>query len=195
MNLRLLHPTLPVVSIKELKNCIERLLWIVQNIGKRSALMFFEEHLACDRNAWHFGVRFSEVAKIKGRPSITKFEGANIVCQLTRHAIANPREWLNQACLPASRTTRNDVSAEGSEQIGGRNPLNDARFRDNVPEMGAVLTQFLAVRPLESLAGCRITCLPWKAPDLVASVVASSVILSVAMFTVLHVVPRGSKSS
>jgi len=67
VNLRLLHPTLPVVIIKELKNRIERLLWILHYIGKRSALMVFEELLACDGYAWHFGLWFIDVAAKEDR--------------------------------------------------------------------------------------------------------------------------------
>jgi hypothetical protein len=54
MNLSLFHPTLPVVVIKEIKNCIERLFRILYYIRKGSALKVFEELLACDRYAWHF---------------------------------------------------------------------------------------------------------------------------------------------
>jgi len=67
VNLRLLHSTLPFVIIKELKNCIERLLWILHHIGKRSALMVFEELLACDGYAWHFGLWFIDVAAKEDR--------------------------------------------------------------------------------------------------------------------------------
>lgn len=52
MNLRILHPTLPVVIIKELKNCIERLFWIIHNIRKRSTLTIFKELFTCDGYAW-----------------------------------------------------------------------------------------------------------------------------------------------
>ena len=44
-------------------------------------------------------------------------------------------------------------------------------------------------------AGFRITCLPWKSSDRARSTVGSSLILSVAMFTILQVVNWGLKSS
>ncbi|MCD6585051.1 MAG: hypothetical protein J7K96_04745 [Desulfobacteraceae bacterium] len=53
MDLRLLHPTLPVAIIEEFKNCGEGLFRIIHNIGKRSALIVLKEHLLCDRYAWH----------------------------------------------------------------------------------------------------------------------------------------------
>jgi hypothetical protein len=52
MNLRLLHPTLPAGIIKELKDCVKRLIWIVHNIGKPSALIVFEERIACNCHTW-----------------------------------------------------------------------------------------------------------------------------------------------
>ncbi len=54
MNFRLLHPTLPAVIIKERQNVFKGLLWIVHNIGKRSALCVFEEFLTCDYQALQY---------------------------------------------------------------------------------------------------------------------------------------------
>jgi hypothetical protein len=56
VNLRLLHPTLPVVIIKKFKNCIKRLFWVVHNIGKCSALDVLEERFPSDYYVWHFGL-------------------------------------------------------------------------------------------------------------------------------------------
>jgi hypothetical protein len=51
VNLRFLHPALPVGVIKELKDRVKRLMRIVDNIGKPSALSVFEERIACDGHA------------------------------------------------------------------------------------------------------------------------------------------------
>ena len=64
VNLGLLHPALPVGIIKELKNCVKRLIWIVHNIGKPSALIVFEEYITCDCHAWQIGLQFINVIAI-----------------------------------------------------------------------------------------------------------------------------------
>jgi hypothetical protein len=58
VNLRFLHPALPVGVIKELKDRVKRLMRIVDNIGKPSALSVFEERIACDGHTWQAGLRF-----------------------------------------------------------------------------------------------------------------------------------------
>jgi hypothetical protein len=81
VNLRFLHPALPVFIIKELKNCIERLIRVLGDIGKRSTLKVFKEPLACKGYAWHCGglrvldIVVNEQPKFK----ISKFEGTDIV--------------------------------------------------------------------------------------------------------------------
>ena len=85
VNLRLLHPALPVGIIKELKDCVKRLIRIVHNIGKPSALIVFEERIACDCHTWQTGLRFINVIAIrqaKFEPSI--FTVTNIVPNITR---------------------------------------------------------------------------------------------------------------
>jgi hypothetical protein len=64
MNLRLLHPALPVGIIKELKDCVKSLIRIVHNIGKPSALIVFEERIACDCHTWQTGLQFINVIVI-----------------------------------------------------------------------------------------------------------------------------------
>ncbi len=59
MNLRFLHPALPVRIIKELDDCIKRLIRIVDNIGKPSALIVFEERIACDCHTRQSGLQLS----------------------------------------------------------------------------------------------------------------------------------------
>ena len=87
VNLRLLHPTLPAVIIKELKNCVERLLWIVHNIGKRSALIIFEEFRTCDRHPWYFGLRLiNDAANQQAILERTKFEDSTILSHLPEKA-------------------------------------------------------------------------------------------------------------
>jgi hypothetical protein len=64
VNLGLLHPTLPVGIIKELKDSVKRLIWIVHNIGKPTALIVFEEHITCNGHAWQIGLRFTNFLSI-----------------------------------------------------------------------------------------------------------------------------------
>jgi hypothetical protein len=59
VNLRLLHPALPVRIIKELKDGVKSLFSIVRNIGKPSALTVFEERIACDCHTWQTGLQRS----------------------------------------------------------------------------------------------------------------------------------------
>jgi hypothetical protein len=74
VNLRLLHPALPVGIIKELKDCVKRLIWIVDNIGKPSALIVFEERIACDCHSWQLGLLLTNVIAIRQ----AKFEPTKI---------------------------------------------------------------------------------------------------------------------
>jgi len=65
MNLRLLHPALPVGIIKELKDCVKRLIRIVHNIGKPAALTVFSERIACDCHTCQAGLQFINISIIK----------------------------------------------------------------------------------------------------------------------------------
>lgn len=65
MNLRLLHPSLSVGIIKELKDCVKRLIRIVRNVGKPSALAVFEKRIACDCHTWQTGLQLINVIAIR----------------------------------------------------------------------------------------------------------------------------------
>ena len=65
MNLRLLHPALPVGIIKELNDCVKRLIRIVHNIGKPAALTVFSERIACDYHTLQAGFQFINVSIIR----------------------------------------------------------------------------------------------------------------------------------
>ena len=52
---RFLHAPLPVLIVKELEHFVERLLWIVHDIGKCPALTVFEELLSCKKHFRHLG--------------------------------------------------------------------------------------------------------------------------------------------
>jgi hypothetical protein len=90
VNLRLFHPALPVEIIKELKDCVKRLIRIVDNIGKPSALIVFEERIACDCHTWQTGLRLINVIvnrQPKHVPNL--FASTNIVSILSEKASAN----------------------------------------------------------------------------------------------------------
>ena len=90
MNLRLLHPALPVGIIKELKDCIRRLIRIVHNIGKPAALTVFSERIACDCHTWQAGLQFINIIVIRQaffEPS--NFTVTNIVSIFSVNASAN----------------------------------------------------------------------------------------------------------
>jgi len=94
MNLRLLHPTLPVVIIKEFKNCGERLFRIIHNIGKRSALIVLKEHLSCDRYAWHIIHHFINIIdSLQSKFERTYFEDTNIVSFLPEKNKNNMKKY------------------------------------------------------------------------------------------------------
>ena len=90
MNLGLLHPTLPVGIIKELKDCVKGLVWIVDNIGKPSALIVFEEHVACDCHSWQLGLLLTNVNAIRpAKFEPTKIAVVHTVSNLLEKARAN----------------------------------------------------------------------------------------------------------
>ena len=64
VNLRILHPALPVGIIKEFKDCVKRLLRIVDNIGKPAALIVFEERIACDCHTRQSDLQFINIIEI-----------------------------------------------------------------------------------------------------------------------------------
>jgi hypothetical protein len=83
VNLRLLHPPLPVRIIKEFKDCVKRLLRIVDNIGKPAALIVFEERISCDCHTWQTDLQFINViANRQANFGPTIFTVTNIVAIL-----------------------------------------------------------------------------------------------------------------
>jgi hypothetical protein len=92
VNFGLLHPTLPVGIIKELKDGLKRLVRIVDNIGKPSALAVFEEHITCDCHAWQIGLRHTSSNANKHAKFVpTKFESTYIVTETSKKARSNER--------------------------------------------------------------------------------------------------------
>jgi hypothetical protein len=65
MNLSVLHPALPVGIIKELNDCVKRLIRIVHNIGKPADLTVFSERIARDCHTWQAGLQFINVSIIR----------------------------------------------------------------------------------------------------------------------------------
>ncbi len=89
VNLGLFHPALPVGIIKELKDHIERLLWIVHNIGKPPTLTVFEKHIPGDCHAWQIGLQYPCHCNLTGKIEPTKFASQYIVAILSEKARAN----------------------------------------------------------------------------------------------------------
>ena len=95
VNLGLLHPTLPVGIIKELKDSVKRLVRIVHNIGIPSALIVFEEHISCDCHAWQIELQLADDISIRQTNlEPTKLKASFIVSQDSKKARANPSECL-----------------------------------------------------------------------------------------------------
>ena len=87
MNLRLLHPALPVGIIKELKDCVKWLIRIVRNVGKPSALIVFEERITCDCHTRQSGLQFINIIEIgQTRFEPTIFTVTNIVTYIPKKA-------------------------------------------------------------------------------------------------------------
>jgi hypothetical protein len=90
VNLRILHPALPVGIIKEFKDCVKRLLRIVDNIGKPAALIVFEERIACDCHTWQTCLRpINVIVNRQAKFEPTIFTVTNIVTIFPEKASAN----------------------------------------------------------------------------------------------------------
>lgn len=67
MDFRFLHPRLTIFVIEELKNRVERLPWIIQNIGERTTLSIRLELFAADRSGHVLTFRSCFVSQYKIR--------------------------------------------------------------------------------------------------------------------------------
>lgn len=66
VDLGFLHPTLPFLIIEEFQNRIERLIWIVHYIRKRSPLALFQEHFTGNYHVWHIRLQLTAVTSHQG---------------------------------------------------------------------------------------------------------------------------------